>query len=129
MPIQVDDVSTSRHVRFRAVPRANRTRPTANIPNRSATSSTTEPRVFGPWPPWQCFFAGASPGACTDVASPDRTRAAACAASHQQEAQQRVALLADVSQPLLASTGVLARNQSHVAADLLAALETAPESR
>ncbi len=39
----------------------------------------------------------------------------------QQIAQQSVALLADMSQPLLASTGVFARNQSHIAADLLAA--------
>ena len=42
---------------------------------------------------------------------------------HQQEAQQGVALLADVSQPLPAGTGVLARNQPHVAADLLATME------
>jgi len=42
---------------------------------------------------------------------------------HQQEAQQGVALLADVPQPLLASTGVLTRNHPHVRADLLAAVE------
>src|SRR5271170_4846494 len=41
----------------------------------------------------------------------------------QQETQKRAALLGDVSWPLLASTGVLARDQSHIAADLLAALE------
>jgi hypothetical protein len=40
---------------------------------------------------------------------------------HQQEAQQRVALLADVPQLLLAGTGVLARNHPHVVANLLAA--------
>jgi hypothetical protein len=40
---------------------------------------------------------------------------------HQQEAQQGIALLANVSQPLPAGTGVLARNQPGVAADLLAA--------
>src|SRR6202035_729274 len=39
---------------------------------------------------------------------------------HQQEAQQGTALLADVPQPLLASTGVLTRNHPHVGADLLA---------
>ena len=39
---------------------------------------------------------------------------------HQQVTQQRTALLADVSQPLFAATGVLARNQPHIAADLLA---------
>jgi hypothetical protein len=42
---------------------------------------------------------------------------------HQQETQQRAALLGDVSQPLLADTGILLRNQSQIAADLLAALE------
>ena len=41
----------------------------------------------------------------------------------QQETQQRAALLGDVSQPLMASTGVLARDQSDIAADLFAALE------
>ncbi len=39
----------------------------------------------------------------------------------QQVAQQCVALLADVSQPLLAGAGVLTGNQPCVAADLLAA--------
>src|ERR1035437_4374260 len=39
---------------------------------------------------------------------------------HQQEAQQGIALLADVPQPLLAPTGVLTRNHPHVGADLLA---------
>jgi hypothetical protein len=40
---------------------------------------------------------------------------------HQQEAQQGIALLADVSQSLFASTGLLTRNHAHVRADLLAA--------
>src|SRR5277367_974198 len=61
---------TARHVRLRAVPRANRTLPTAHTPNRSATSSTTARRFFGPWPPWRCFFLDASPDARTDDASP-----------------------------------------------------------
>src|SRR5438046_849107 len=39
----------------------------------------------------------------------------------QQVAQQCVALLADVSEPLPASTGVFTGNQPNVAADLLAA--------
>jgi hypothetical protein len=43
---------------------------------------------------------------------------------HQQEAQQRITLLADVSQPLPTTTGVLTRNDSEVAADLLATGET-----
>src|ERR1700735_2006774 len=40
--------STARHVRYRAVPRANRMLPTAHTPNRSATSNTVEPPVSGP---------------------------------------------------------------------------------
>src|ERR1700693_4808893 len=43
---------------------------------------------------------------------------------HQQEAQQGVALFADVPQPLLPGTGVLTRNHPHVRADLLAAVES-----
>ena len=42
---------------------------------------------------------------------------------HQQESQQRISLLADVSQPLLASAGVLARNHPHIRADLLATMK------
>src|ERR1700739_4195042 len=61
--------STSRHVRFRAFPRSNRIQATANIANCFATSSTTEQRVFWPWPLWQFFFPDASSGAHTDVAS------------------------------------------------------------
>ena len=40
--------STSHHTYFRAVPRANRTLPTLNIHNDSATSSTSEPPACGP---------------------------------------------------------------------------------
>jgi hypothetical protein len=47
---------------------------------------------------------------------------------HQQEAQQRIALLADVSKSLLASTGVLTRNHPHVRADLLATLKPSRSS-
>src|SRR5580693_7184229 len=57
------------HVRLRALPRANRRLPTAHTPNRSATSSTIARRFFVPWPPWQCFFLGASPDARTGDAS------------------------------------------------------------
>ena len=42
---------------------------------------------------------------------------------HQQEAQKRTALLADASQLLSAAAGVLARNQSEVAAHLLGGSE------
>src|SRR5580700_5786486 len=40
--------STARHVRYRAVPRANRMLPTVHTPNRSATSNTVELPVSGP---------------------------------------------------------------------------------
>src|SRR6204780_900372 len=43
---------------------------------------------------------------------------------HQQESQQRIALLADVPQSLLATTGVFARNHPHVVADLLATMKS-----
>ena len=43
---------------------------------------------------------------------------------HEQETQQRVALLADVTQPLPARAGVLAWDKPQVAADLLAAAKT-----
>ena len=48
---------------------------------------------------------------------------------HQQETQQSVTLLADMSQPLAISAGVLAGSQPQVTADLLAAPEPAPETR
>jgi hypothetical protein len=63
--------STSRHVRFRAVPRTNRTLTTANTRIHSATSSTTGSPACVPSLPWRCFCADALPGACTDVSSPD----------------------------------------------------------
>src|SRR5205814_788577 len=62
---------TSRHVRYRAVPRTNRTLTTVNTHNHYATSSTTEPPACAPSLPWQCFCVDASPGECTDVSSPD----------------------------------------------------------
>ena len=63
--------STSRHFRFRAVPRTNRTLMMANTHNHSATSSTTEPPAGVPSLPWQCFCFDASPDEHTDVASQD----------------------------------------------------------
>src|SRR5580700_8382740 len=42
---------------------------------------------------------------------------------YQQETQQGAALLGDVAQPLMAGTEVLLRNQSDIAADLLATRE------
>src|SRR5271168_4168872 len=50
--------------------------------------------------------------------SPTSCRCLCC--FHQQETQNRTALLGDVSQSLMADTGVLRRNQSDIAADLLA---------
>src|SRR5271167_3561296 len=46
---------TSRHLRYRAVQRANRTLKTANNHDHSATSSTTEPPDGVPSLLWQCF--------------------------------------------------------------------------
>ena len=43
---------------------------------------------------------------------------------HQQKAKQGVALFADVSQSAAIATGLLRRNQSHIAGDLLATTET-----
>jgi len=42
-----------------------------------------------------------------------------------KEAQQRIALLADVTQSLFASTGVFTRNHPHVGADLVEAAQAA----
>jgi len=53
-------VPTSHHVRYRAVPRTNRTLTTANTRNHSATSGTSEPPAFRP-----------IASACTDVVTPD----------------------------------------------------------
>src|SRR5271166_2575963 len=43
---------------------------------------------------------------------------------HQQEAQQHVALLADVSESASIPAGLFRRNQTHIAGDLLAAVKT-----
>src|SRR5437773_2991045 len=84
---------TSHHVRYRAVPRTNRTLTTANTYNHSATSSTTESPACVPSLLWQCSCADASPGACTDAVRMNPRRC--LPRLHQQEAQQRTALLAD----------------------------------
>src|SRR5713101_2659689 len=63
--------STSHHVRYRAVPRTNRTPSTANTHSHFATSSTSGLPACAPSLPWQCFCVDASPGECIDVASPD----------------------------------------------------------
>src|SRR5271169_1721467 len=62
---------TSHHVRYRAVPRTNRTLTSVNTHNHSATSSTTGSPACAPSLPWQCSCVDASPGGCIDVSSQD----------------------------------------------------------
>src|SRR5216684_2628665 len=60
---------------------------------------------------------------------PVRVATRSCLSSlHQQETQQGAALLADVPEPLLAATGVLAGDHPHVVADLLATMKAAGSS-
>jgi len=127
MPNQVHGAFNSRHVRYRAVPRTNRTPTTVNTHNHSATSNRSEPPAFVPSLPWLCSCVDAPPGECTDVATPDGF-VLPPGLPPPQETQQRVTFLADVSQPLLAATGVLTRNHPHVRADLLAARKPARSS-
>src|SRR5262249_40290826 len=61
--------STAHHFRFRALPRANRTRVTASTRGRFATSSTNESLASAPLRPSQYSFAGAWPGVDNGVAS------------------------------------------------------------
>src|SRR6516164_3992894 len=111
--------STSHHGAYRAVPRTNRTLMMANSHSHSATSNTNEPPCVFPSPPWQCF--------CADAWARCMYRCY-LGRLHQQEAQQRIALFADVTQSLFASTGFLTRNHAHVRADLLAALKPSRSS-
>src|SRR5215475_11457453 len=62
--------STAHHYRFRALPRANRTRVKASTRGHSATSNTSELPSFVPSLPWQCSVAGAWPGVDSGAASP-----------------------------------------------------------
>ena len=62
--------SIAHHVRFRAVPRTNRTQTMANSRNHSATSSTSEPLDGVPVLPWQCFCVDALPDVRSDVSTP-----------------------------------------------------------
>ena len=126
MPNQVDGV-TSHHVRYRAVPRTNRTPSTVNTRGHFATSSTNALPACGPSRPWQCSDADASPSASTDVASP-YCCAPPLAPPPPAKAQQRIALRADVPQSLLAPTRVFTGNHPHVVADLLATMKPAGSS-
>src|SRR5215813_10528915 len=62
--------STAHHVRYRAVPRTNRTLRTANTDNHSATSSTSELPNGAPTLPCPCSCVDALPGECSDGAIP-----------------------------------------------------------
>ncbi len=114
--------STSHHVRYRAVPRTNRTPTTANTHNPSATSSTSEPPAST-----HRYLGNALLPTHRQVNVPTSPfRIASCrrlGRLHQQESQQGIALFADVPQSLLARTGVLTRNHPHIRADLLAAVK------
>src|SRR6266481_9319696 len=113
--------STSHHVRYRAVPRTNRTRTTANTHIHSVTSSTSEPPVSAPSLPWQCSCVDASPDECTGVSNQDEHAPLLAPPPPTRSATTNCP--ADVTQSLLASTGLLTRDHPHVCADLLAALK------
>src|ERR1700693_6122794 len=86
---------TSHHVRYRAFPRTNRTLTTANTHRHSATSSTSDPQL----PPHR-YLGNAPVPTHRQVHVPTSPlRVASCGrlgGLHQQEAQQGVALFADV---------------------------------
>src|ERR1700691_609344 len=111
--------STSHHVRLRAVPRTNRTSLTANI-----CSQFAHPIQLNRQPASHRYLGNTlvSTHRQMDVpTSPVRMDSRCCLGRlHQQKTQQGTALFANVPQLLLATTGVLARNHSHVGADLLA---------
>src|ERR1019366_4345165 len=60
----------SHHRDVRAFPRANRTCSTARNPIPCASSSTNEPPVFAPWPPWRSSVLAAASGDNTYSAIP-----------------------------------------------------------
>ena len=62
--------STAYHFRYRAFPRANRTRVKVSTRGHSATSSISELPSFVPSLPWQCSVAGASLDVDSGAASP-----------------------------------------------------------
>ena len=61
---------TSHHRDVRAFPRANRTFSTARNPIPCVASSTNEPPVFAPWPPWRSSVLAAASGGNTYSAIP-----------------------------------------------------------
>ncbi len=90
----------------------------------SAASSTTSPPASVPWPLSPAHDTSAGPNVDTPDASPAHT-GRTLRRFHQQPAQKRIALFADVPQPLLVpAAGILAGNQPQVAGDLFTPLET-----
>jgi hypothetical protein len=120
--LSITRCSAAHYGDVRAVPRADRTFSSARNPIPCATSSTDGPPVYEPWRPWQSSVPAAEPGGKTCCAIPGR-----CGPDlgrfHQQEAQQRVALFGDMSQPSQVPPGLLRGHQSQIARNLLAALE------
>ena len=106
------------HWAKRAAPRANRAPSPACSSARSATSNTVEPPAYGRWPPRRRRDACSATNEDTVGASSDLI-VAPDSGLHQQPTQQRVALLADVTQAALVSTGVFGWNQAQVAGQFL----------
>jgi hypothetical protein len=119
--------STSHHVRYRAVPRTNRFHR-----RRKLATVSPHPVQAHSQPATHCYLGNALVPTHRQVnvpTSPVRVVTRSCLGSlHQQEAQQRVALLADVPEPLLAATGILAGDHSHVVADLLVTMKSTRSS-
>jgi hypothetical protein len=62
-------------------------------PNRSATSSTSEQRVFWPWPPWQCFLCRRIARCTYRRRQSGLHRAAACAARANARSAEELGIL------------------------------------
>jgi hypothetical protein len=94
---------TSHHVRYRAVPRTNRLHR-----RRILATVSPHPVQAHSQPATHCYLGNALVPTHRQVnvpTSPVRVVTRSCLGSlHQQEAQQRIALLADVPEPLLAAT-------------------------
>src|SRR5438067_1311277 len=91
----------------------------AHSPLPYAASSTTSPPASAPWPPSPAHGTSAGPIVDTRDASrfmPHRT----LRCLHQQPAQKRIPLLADVSQPLpTTAAGMLRGNQTKITGQLV----------
>src|SRR3989454_11681646 len=100
---------------LRATPRANRPSKFADNPMPCATSNTVAPPACGPSRPWRSVQEPTPPVGIVAYDGVSRL--------DQQETQECVALLADVAEALPAASRFLARNQSQIAAYLLATLK------